>query len=655
MKGILVKKWELDWCIIKEGKAEMWADPFGRTIGDRIKWQYQVQKQLQHAVTVPKVVKLFTHNRDVYFVMDYIEGVKLSDAVFSLLDRKSWFSVSFDQKEQLLSYLQKIVCIVKAMHGLGIINRDLNSDNFIVQKDRTIYLIDLELSYSTKEKYPTPPFLLGTPGFMSLEQQRRLVPTVKEDVFGLGALCIVFLTGINPTKFSEIEESMIADHLNYFLRDRELAEFVAMCLKPIRKQRPEVEDIHIFIKRKAKMIHEGNDTGLIPEPISTGSYRHLIDQLLKSYTERPLIDENGLWLSKLKQGSSSVGNEVTEGKPYLDWGEGISGILFTLAKVKASGIDISMLEKSISVNAGFVMEETKKLLTHLEAGLFYHSSGIAFSVTHLLNEKLIQDSYKCREVIKNCLCIRPTALNLEIGLAGHGLSLLHCRPYLDNYALQNDLEHCIKRLLDTQRKEGYWIIKQPHDPKGTPFLGFTNGSAGILYFLIECNHLFHNGRVEQAIINGLDCMENSMVKENGVNFWPISYRSREAYPWLAFGFPGIVVTFIKAFERTGIEKVLEGFPIYLVHNNLSFHFGLPGIGELYLEAKRVFQTDKYDQRINWIAGALLNTSLSQPSESVFWLTNETTIPFGDFLTGNAGVLHFFTRYVNPKIKFPFSL
>jgi len=103
------------------------------------------------------------------------------------------------------------------------------------------------------------------------------------------------------------------------------------------------------------------------------------------------------------------------------------------------------------------------------------------------------------------------------------------------------------------------------------------------------------------------------------------------------------------------SEVLVSHPMHITSNYCSFGNGLAGLGEVYLEAFRVFADDEWYCRARAIQGILLN-SCYRDGNQCYWLDGTQLEPTADFWSGNAGVLHFLLRFSHPdEISFPFHL
>jgi lantibiotic modifying enzyme len=257
-----------------------------------------------------------------------------------------------------------------------------------------------------------------------------------------------------------------------------------------------------------------------------------------------------------------------------------------------------------------------------------------------------------------CLTIFPgTDLNLATGIAGQGLSVLHCLPWLEANDAEKILEQGVTQLLDRQEKDGSWKqTKTGIQEKGIKLPGFSYGIAGITYFLLEYAVRFNSEPAKCAAVKALDWLIRQRHRKGDFRIWYVNPHTKTEDPWLDHGFSGITLVFIKAFEllkdiryKAVVDSALLIHPEKLSGNYLMLSSGITGLGEIYLEAYRVFREDIWLKRAGWIAGFLIHTALEQPDGSVYWLADYDTNPTADLMVGNAGLIHFLMRYQHPDV------
>jgi len=74
---------------------------------------------------------------------------------------------------------------------------------------------------------------------------------------------------------------------------------------------------------------------------------------------------------------------------------------------------------------------------------------------------------------------------------------------------------------------------------------------------------------------------------------------------------------------------------------------MAALGELYLEAGRVFKSEEWYTRANLIANVFIHTFLKNQEGSGYWNMEERNAPTADFMVGNSGIIHFLARCIYP--------
>ena len=236
-------------CIVKEGKKFMISDSSGRDMSDRLEWQKQVFERLSGTVRIPRVLDLFLEDGNSFLVMEKINGKAIGDVIEEIYGTGDWISLSNIKRISLIKRLISVIDIVAKVHQNGLLHRDLSKANFLVDCRNNLYLIDWELAFDIKAQYPLPPFGFGTPGFISPEQNRGEVPTVKEDVFGLSALMMVFYTGQKPTDALKRNHNSIMEFIILKTGEHGIAKLITQGLDPCAANRPDLADIRACLSQ----------------------------------------------------------------------------------------------------------------------------------------------------------------------------------------------------------------------------------------------------------------------------------------------------------------------------------------------------------------------------------------------------------------------
>jgi len=236
-------------CIVKEGKKFMISDSSGRDMSDRLEWQKQVFERLSGTVRIPRVLDLFLEDGNSFLVMEKINGKAIGDVIEEIYGTRDWISLSNIKRISLIKRLISVIDIVAKVHQNGLLHRDLSKANFLVDCRNNLYLIDWELAFDIKAQYPLPPFGFGTPGFISPEQNRGEVPTVKEDVFGLSALMMVFYTGQKPSDALKRNHNGIREFIILKTGEHGIAKLITQGLDPCPANRPDLADFRAYLSQ----------------------------------------------------------------------------------------------------------------------------------------------------------------------------------------------------------------------------------------------------------------------------------------------------------------------------------------------------------------------------------------------------------------------
>ena len=121
-----------------------------------------------------------------YFVSEYIRGT--SSATVSPMPPK-----------KAVSILRKLCATLSNMQNAGVLHGDLSPDNILIDADGNPVLIDFGIQG------------LGTPKFSAPERFEGAEPTVKSEVFSLGALLYFWISGeplFGGETFSSVEKAV---------------------------------------------------------------------------------------------------------------------------------------------------------------------------------------------------------------------------------------------------------------------------------------------------------------------------------------------------------------------------------------------------------------------------------------------------------------
>lgn len=157
-----------------------------------------LQAKLDH----PNVVKVHDYgslDKDMYLVTDFIDGETLLHHV----ECQMIVSPHYHRQDLplLLAQITKICEALQLAHNQGIIHRDINPKNIMVDVDRQAWIMDFGLAKPlgpevTKVTRSTE--VIGTPSYMSPEQWTNTNIGPASDVYSLGATLYFMATGQHP-------------------------------------------------------------------------------------------------------------------------------------------------------------------------------------------------------------------------------------------------------------------------------------------------------------------------------------------------------------------------------------------------------------------------------------------------------------------------
>ena len=651
-------------CVIKEGSYGDSKDKYGRDIKDRLIWQQQLHAELQDKVRMPRLLGHFEENGNYYLVMERIKGKPLYKACREKNgDLRYGLLTGTRTGLTFVNYLIQIVDLLNTLHKHHVVHRDATSNNFIIMPNGKVAVIDMELSYSLQQQAPAPPFQLGTYGYMSPEQIKTETPTIKEDVFSAGAVLLQVWTGISPTKLTDAPLESLIEKIQFFVPDKAVADIVERCLHPDAEKRPGLSLVYnVLVQYKEDLRNKKQRPTTTPVIFSKDQIKQTIQQAINTLASPLLADENKGWFSENNRPDPNQDKKKINKAWYTSFSKGATGVMYLLNESQRIGFEtqnsIPYIQKAINLIDTKYIQRVKSASPSLHFG----APGIAAILAASIRDGLIESQDHYLNWINQLLVSDNQESGYMDGIAGQGICYLLCQDFLLPEIMKEQLHQYVDMLLQNQLKDGSWIYKEVKG-KVKKRQGFASGVSGIIYFLLEYAHRYKNKKVHAAAQAGLHWLITKAVYRGDKIQWRTD-KNKELMHWWSEGTSGIALAFIKAYKcsdnptdkqryKQFATGALLNHPKQVVDTNLSQLQGLSGLGEIYLEAYKVFQETEWLERAGWIAQVIMHLRKEHPEFGPYWLVQNEQQPSPDFMVGNSGVIHFLLRYCYPdKIGFP---
>ncbi len=203
-----------------------------------------VQRFLREAKSLAKInhnniIKVYAigrHEKTLYIAMEYVEGQTLMELC------KSPVEIPLQTK---LQYMIQMCEGLHVIHESGLVHRDIKPTNIMVTHQGVVKIMDFGTVHTQDSELTRTEQIIGTPSYMSPEQVGGLRGTLQSDIFSLGTVFYLFLTG--EKAFSGETFSSVAYKIMHSdppppskikpVLPQQLDEIIAKCLEKPPEQR----------------------------------------------------------------------------------------------------------------------------------------------------------------------------------------------------------------------------------------------------------------------------------------------------------------------------------------------------------------------------------------------------------------------------------
>jgi CheY-like chemotaxis protein len=188
--GIVFKAQDLD---LEEVVAIKVLSPDWETDDQQLLQRFKREINLNRKIKHPNVARIhdFGMSGDFpYITMEYVPGKDLRTVIQT---------EGRIPQARAISILRQIALGSEAAHRLGIIHRDLKSQNVMLEDSGAVAILDFGLARGkTTEQLTLDSVMVGTPHYMSPEQALGRPTDARSDVYSIGVMAYELLTGHVP-------------------------------------------------------------------------------------------------------------------------------------------------------------------------------------------------------------------------------------------------------------------------------------------------------------------------------------------------------------------------------------------------------------------------------------------------------------------------
>lgn len=139
---------------------------------------------------LPAVFDVIENENQITVFEEFISGITIADVLADGL---------YD--EWGVKHIVKDVCdALTVIHSYGIVHRDIKPENIMITENGTVKLIDFDAARLFKNGQSKDTKIIGTAGYAAPEQLGLAQSDERTDIFAVGVLMNVMLTGEHPSK-----------------------------------------------------------------------------------------------------------------------------------------------------------------------------------------------------------------------------------------------------------------------------------------------------------------------------------------------------------------------------------------------------------------------------------------------------------------------
>lgn len=150
---------------------------------------YEILRSIRFSA-LPEVYEVSKSEKGIIVLEEFIRGATVADILLNgLYDERGVKRIVADLCDALT-----------VIHSYGIVHRDIKPENVMITDDGKVKLIDFDASRFYKNGRSADTKIIGTVGYAAPEQFGLAQSDERTDIFSVGVLMNVMLTGEHPSK-----------------------------------------------------------------------------------------------------------------------------------------------------------------------------------------------------------------------------------------------------------------------------------------------------------------------------------------------------------------------------------------------------------------------------------------------------------------------
>ncbi|MFD0690514.1 class IV lanthionine synthetase LanL [Actinomadura fibrosa] len=514
--------------IVKEARPHVATDVDGRDARDLLRHEAEVLRRGAPLGVMPAFVDEFEQDGHRFLVEEAVRGRTLRQKIaLAAGEGLLWPPV-----DALPAIVHRLAGMLRALHGHGMVVRDLSPQNVMVTDDGELRLVDLEMvAVRDGSGWDVMHRAGGTPGFSAPEQFAGAEPDPSADLYGVGATAYYLLTRADPALADDrpahcpLEERvarMIAPPLVPADVPPVVRTLITGTLRSDPAERTPLEEVlRLTADGAAGPVPVRPVRPSVPAEEETATFGGdrwsvLVGDIL-GHLAATLPDD-----SEARPWPETV---FGRDKDLCTVQHGLAGMLAVLARLvedgESPGGHVPVLLDAVLPR----LLRQQGRVVHRLPGLYFGFAGTAWALFDA-GRALGRTDLTARAV--EFAASLPTAWpnpDVTHGIAGLGTCLLHLWEGTGDPALLERADACADQIMaaaDTGGGAIHWTVPPSFDSKlaGYRSYGFAHGVAGIGAYLLAAGRALDRPDLLAAAERCGDVLLEAAIHADGAAFWP---------------------------------------------------------------------------------------------------------------------------------------